>query len=98
MSRARPGERGEDPSPDTTLHQSVQRGEVPHQAGFYGDLRKAPTRSGSFSGLISVLSQRRTCVSLPPPVNPTSMAGHKQPIKLGLVGHLHTLGCGERSS
>lgn len=36
--------------------------EVPYRAGFYGDLRKAVTRSGSFSGLISVLPQRRTCV------------------------------------
>lgn len=65
--------------------------EVPRWAGFYGDLRKAATRSGSFSGLISVLPQRRTCVCPPPPfppspVNPTSMAGHKQPIKPGLAG------------
>lgn len=36
--------------------------EVPYRAGFYGDLRKVVTRSGSFSGLISVLPQRRTCV------------------------------------
>lgn len=72
----------------------LQRGELPRRAGFYGDSRKAATRSGSFSGLISVLSQRRTCVSSPPPtpspsppspVNPTSMAGHKQPIKPGLA-------------
>lgn len=39
--------------------------EVPYRAGFYGDLRKAVTRSGSFSGLISVLPQRRTCVQPP---------------------------------
>lgn len=39
--------------------------EVPYRAGFYGDLRKAVTRSGSFSGLISVLPQRRTCVRPP---------------------------------
>lgn len=86
------------------LQQSAQRGELPRRAGFYGDSRKAATRSGSFSGLISVLSQRRTCVSLPPPspcppspVNPTSMAGHKQPIKPGLASYLHTLSCGEKS-
>lgn len=78
------------------------RTELPYRAGFYGDLRKAVTRSGSFSGLISVLPQRRTCVqpppqplphrSLPSPLNPTSMAGHRQPIKPGLGGYLHTLG------
>lgn len=48
---------------------SVQEGEahteVPYRAGFYGDLRKAVTRSGSFSGLISLLPQRRTCVRPP---------------------------------
>lgn len=79
-------------------------GEVPHRAGFYGDLRKAVTRSGSFSGLISVLPQRGTCVRHPPPpppclpslLNPTSMAGHRQPIKPGLGGYLHTLGCSEK--
>lgn len=79
--------------------------EVPYRAGFYGDLRKAVTRSGSFSGLISVLPQRRTCVCPPPPpppspytLNPTSMAVHRQPIKPGLGGYLHTLGCSEKVS
>lgn len=74
--------------------------EVPYRAGFYGDLRKAVTRSGSFSGLISVLPQRRTCVQpptfVPSPLNPTSMTGHRQPIKPGLGGYLHTLGCSEK--
>lgn len=35
---------------------------------------------------------------LPPLLNPTSMAGHRQPIKLGLGGYLHTLGCSETVS
>lgn len=82
------------------LYQYVPGGahiEDPCCAGFYGDLRKAVTKSGSFSGLISVLLQRRTCVqppaSRPLPLNPTNVAGHRQPIKPGLGGHLHTPGC-----
>lgn len=34
--------------------------------------------------------------SLPSLLNPTSMAGHRQPIKPGLGGYLHTLGCSEK--
>lgn len=47
-----------------------------------------------FSGLISKSPQRRTCVC--PPLlylsllNLTGTAGHRQPIKLGLRGYLHT--------
>lgn len=64
------GERGGARSPhpttlDALFYGRLQRGELPRRAGFYGDSRKAATRSGSFSGLISVLSQRRTCVSPP---------------------------------
>lgn len=87
------------------LYQYVPGGahiEDPCCAGFYGDLRKAVTKSGSFSGLISVLLQRRTCVqppaSRPLPLNPTNVAGHRQPIKPGLGGCLHTLGCSEKVS
>lgn len=45
-------------------------GKVPCRARFYGNLRKAVTRSGSFSqGLNSTLPQRRTCVR---PVRPST--------------------------
>lgn len=36
--------------------------------------------------------------SLPSLLNPTSMAGHRQPIKPGLGGYLHTLGCSKKVS
>lgn len=36
--------------------------------------------------------------TLPSLLNPTSLAGHRQPIKPGLGGYLHTLGCSEKVS
>lgn len=77
--------------------------EVPYRAGFYGDLRKAVTRSGSFSGPNQRITTKKDMCSGPPTslpslLNPTSMAGHRQPIKPGLGGYLHTLGCSEKVS
>lgn len=90
------GERGEDGSADpatlTVLfcaRNSRRRGERSPAGPVSTATGERPQPGPALSqALISVLSQRRTCVWLPPPppVNPTSMAGHKQPIKPGLAG------------